>query len=170
EPAGVLERDDIRHRLGDDQPRFVDRPDQPREGPRPALRFPLGSYDDLNTIERPPVVPVEPRSESPELSHWAGSAAEEVPNMNRRDPRHGDDAWPGYEAEPVWGDEATRVPPSGGPHGGWADPVPPPAGGSGRGPAPVEGPAPGYDETVAPPPGRSVFPDPAAGAPAAGYD
>ena len=57
EAAEALERDDIRHRLGDDQPRFGDRPQQPpHEGPRPALRFPLGSYDDPNSIERPPVL------------------------------------------------------------------------------------------------------------------
>ncbi|HEX6420940.1 MAG TPA: phosphatidate cytidylyltransferase [Acidimicrobiales bacterium] len=171
EAAEALERDDIRHRLGEDQPRFGDRPEQPpREGPRPALSFPLGSYDDLNTIERPPVVPVEPRSESPELSHWAGSAAEEVPNMNRRDPRHGDDTWSGYDAEPVWGDDATRVPPPGDPHGGWGDPVAPPAGAPGRAPVPVEGPGAGYDESVPPPPGRSVFAEPPASAPAPGYE
>src|SRR5512132_3055503 len=64
EAAEALERDDIRHRLGDDQPRFGDRPSSAElGGPRPALRFPLGSYDDPATIERPAVVPVQPPTE-----------------------------------------------------------------------------------------------------------
>lgn len=183
EAAEALERDDIRHRLGRDQPRFGDRPPTPPdEGSRPALRFPLGSYDDPNTIERPPVVPVEPRSEAPELSHWAGSAAEEVPNMNRRDPRQGDDAWSGYDAEPPWGDEATQARPAAPPAdpGGWPDPAPPRAGRPGRTQRPGARQAPpgGFDEGDAPPAGRSVFAEPPHAGPAgpaapagpAGYD
>ena len=175
EAAEALERDDIRHRLGRDQPRFGDRPPAPpAEGSRPALRFPLGSYDDPNTIERPPVVPVEPRAEAPELSHWAGSAAEEVPNMNRRDPRQGDDAWSGYDAEPPWGDEATQVRPGVPPAdpGGWPDPAPR-SGRSGRAQPPgAPVPPPGYDDEVAPPAGRSVFAEPPPAGPTApaGYD
>src|SRR5918997_3554503 len=136
EAAEAMERDDIRHRLDEGQPRFGDRPaSPPAEGPRPALRFPLGSYDDPNTIERPPVVPVERRGATPELSHWAGSAAEEVPHMNRRDPRQGDDSWSGFDADPRWREDpapgATRAqPPVAGPGrqrggddaGGWPEP------------------------------------------------
>jgi CDP-diglyceride synthetase len=174
EAAEALERDDIRHRLGEDQPRFGDRPAAPpSEGPRPALRFPLGSYDDPNTIERPPVVPVERPVEAPELSHWAGSAAEEVPNMNRRDPRQGDDTWSGYDADPPWRDdppEPTRAQPRaprkpsggapGGPGGpgGWPDPTSPP----GAPPGPLQGTPVTFDEGVDPAPGRSVFGDPSA--------
>jgi phosphatidate cytidylyltransferase len=169
EAAEALERDDIRHRLGADQPRFGDRPDAPpAEGPRPALRFPLGSYDDPNSIERPPVVPVERRAETPELSHWAGSAAEEVPHMNRRDPRSGDDQWSGYEPDPRWRDEPGAPPtqaqpplpgrgqrPSGpADPGGWPDPAPAGPPGPPRG-APVS-----FDEGVDPAPGRSVFDEP----------
>ena len=111
EAAEALERDDIRHRLAEDQPRFGDRPAAPpSEGPRPALRFPLGSYDDPNSIERPPVVPVQRPTEAPELSHWAGSAAEEVPHMSGRDPRQGDDTWSGYDPDPRWREEPTRAP------------------------------------------------------------
>jgi CDP-diglyceride synthetase len=177
EAAEALERDDIRHRLGEDQPRFGDRPAAPpSEGPRPALRFPLGSYDDPNTIERPPVVPVERPVEAPELSHWAGSAAEEVPNMSRRDPRQGDDTWSGYDTDPRWRDdppEPTRAQPrtprkpsggapggSGGPGGpsGWPDPTSPP----GAPPGPPQGTPVTFDEGVDPAPGRSVFGDPPA--------
>jgi phosphatidate cytidylyltransferase len=172
EAAEAMERDDIRHRLGDDQPRFGDRPRQPPvEGPRPALRFPLGSYDDPNSIERPPVVPVQRRAEAPELSHWAGSAAEEVPNMNRRDPRRDDD-WPGYDTDPRWREDRTPEPSraqpamrppdgplpgaaagSGGGAGGWPDPPrrsPTPA-------APLQGTPMSFEEGEEPPPGRSVF-------------
>jgi CDP-diglyceride synthetase len=157
EAAEAMERDDIRHRLGEGQPRFGDRPaSPPTEGPRPALRFPLGSYDDPNTIERPPVAPVERRAASSELSHWAGSAAEEVPNMNRRDPRHGDDdSWSGFDADPRWRDEPARTqaqpPVHGQPGGGWADPPPPP------GPARPQGQPVSFDEGPEPPAGRSVF-------------
>jgi phosphatidate cytidylyltransferase len=170
EAAEALERDDIRHRLREDQPRFGDRPAAPpSEGPRPALRFPLGSYDDPNRIERPPVVPVERSVEEPELSHWAGSAAEEVPNMNRRDPRQGDDTWSGYDADPPWRDEPApdrtqaqppmppRRSPGGAPGGpaGWPDPAPPSPDRSG----PVAGTPVGFDEGIDPAPGRSVFDD-----------
>jgi phosphatidate cytidylyltransferase len=178
EAAEALERDDIRHRLGDDQPRFGDRPAAPpSEGPRPALRFPLGSYDDPNTIKRPPVVPVERPAAEPELSHWAGSAAEEVPNMNRRDPRRGDETWSGFDADPRWRDEpapertqaqppmpprrAAGAPPGGPP--GWSDP--PGVPGAPARPGPAESGPVGYDEGVVPPAGRSVFGDPPAGPP-----
>jgi phosphatidate cytidylyltransferase len=181
EAAEALERDDIRHRLGDDQPRFGDRPEQPsREGPRPALRFPLGSYDDPNSIERPPVVPVQRRAEAPELSHWAGSAAEEVPNMNRRDPRQDDDGWGGFDPDPRWQDptpEPTRAqpatpprsaagPPPGGPRaqagsggggGGWPDPPPRTQAQPGAGSGPMQGAPMTFEEGADPPAGRSVF-------------
>ena len=179
EAAEALERDDIRHRLGDDQPRFGDRPEQPpHEGPRPALRFPLGSYDDPNSIERPPVVPVQRRAEAPELSHWAGSAAEEVPNMNRRDPRQDDDGWGGFDSDPRWQDptpEPTRRQPAmparpaagpppgapggqagaGGAGGGWPDPPQRPQGPPGAGP--MQGTPLTFEEGGEPPAGRSVF-------------
>jgi phosphatidate cytidylyltransferase len=179
EAAEALGRDDIRHRLGDDQPRFGDRPaSPPREGPRPALRFPLGSFDDPNAIERPPVAPVQRRTEAPELSHWAGSAAEEVPNMNRRDPRAGDDGWPDYD-EPQWRDEPAptwtgpAVPPGPAPGPGERPPDPgplPPAPGGGRPPggpahaAPrggrIQGTPVAFEDGTEPPPGRSVFGEP----------
>jgi phosphatidate cytidylyltransferase len=160
EAAEALERDDIRHRFAEGQPRFGDRPaSPPAEGPRPALRFPLGSYDDPNSIERPPVVPVERPSHAPELSHWAGSAAEEVPEMSGRDPRQGDDTWSGYEPDPSprWRDEPPGGPATG--SGGWSDPNAAPAGGRGQGPAGYEPPAP------EPGPGRSVFDGPPQAAP-----
>jgi phosphatidate cytidylyltransferase len=183
EAAEALERDDIRHRLRDDQPRFGDRPQSPpAEGPRPTLRFPLGSYDDPNTIERPAVVPVERREAAPELSHWAGSAAEEVPNMSGRDPRSGDDTWSGFDADPRWREEPPQAQPPRAPEGGggWPDPAPaPPPGRPGcpgpSGPAgPVPGAPPQYDEDPGPAaPGRSVFgdappPPPPPGAPGQG--
>ena len=181
EVAEALEREDIRHRLGEDQPRFGDRPTS-REigGSRPALRFPLGSDDDPATIERPAVVPVQPPTEAPELSHWAGSAAEEVPKMNRRDPRdprdprQGDDPWSTLaDSDPRWRDDPRS------PAGGSGGPPPrgpaPPPGQTRQGP-PVSGegwpepgppqpgdPRPGapvaYEDDLEPPPGRSVFAD-----------
>ncbi|MGH9192278.1 MAG: tripartite tricarboxylate transporter TctB family protein, partial [Acidimicrobiales bacterium] len=176
EAAEALERDDIRHRLGDDQPRFGDRPTSAEVGgSRPALRFPLGSDDDPATIERPPVVPVQPPTEAPELSHWAGSAAEEVPKMNRRDPRQGDDPWSTLaDSDPRWRDDPRS--PAGGSGGppprrptgppteqtrsrtpesgeGWPDPAQPQPG------DPRQGTPASYEDDVEPPPGRSVFAD-----------
>jgi phosphatidate cytidylyltransferase len=177
EVAEALERDDIRHRLGEDQPRFGDRPSSAEiGGPRPALRFPLGSDDDPATIERPAVVPVQPPTEAPELSHWAGSAAEEVPKMNRRDPREprqGDDPWSTLaDSDPRWRDDPRS--PAGGTGGppprrpappeqtrqgppvsgeGWPEPGSPQPGDPRQG-APVA-----YEDDLEPPPGRSVFAD-----------
>jgi phosphatidate cytidylyltransferase len=170
EAAEALERGDVRRRLSEGEPRFGDRPPQPSaDGPRPALRFPLGSSDDPASFERPATVPVQPRTEAPELSHWSGSAVEEVPNMNRRDPRHRDDrddgGWGSYgDPEPRWREDepiepATRAHPD-----QWAPPEPGPAG-------PAPGPPAGYDdydEPVGAAPGRSVFGD-VPGDPA-GYD
>ena len=195
EAEEVLERDDIRHRLRDDEPRFGDRPPSPApEGPRPALRFPLGSYDDPTTIERPAVVPVQPRTQAPELSHWAGSAAEEVPNMSRRDPRQGDprqgdprqgdprqgdDAWSTFaDSDPRWRDDPS-MPPAGRPPSRPPGPPPGPTRQQPTGtwpdpapPAPPGEPRPGapvsYDDDVdqPPAPGRSVFADGGGEAPA----
>jgi phosphatidate cytidylyltransferase len=199
EAEEVLERDDIRHRLRDDEPRFGDRPPSPApEGPRPALRFPLGSYDDPTTIERPAVVPVQPRTQAPELSHWAGSAAEEVPNMSRRDPRQGDprqgdprqgdprqgdDAWSTFaDSDPRWRDDPSMPPagrPPSRPPGPPREPTRQQPGGTWPNPAPPA-PPPGeprpgapvsYDDEVdqPPAPGRSVFAD-GGGEPPATYE
>jgi phosphatidate cytidylyltransferase len=52
EAAEALERGDVASRRGDDEPRFGDRPKPPPVGPKPALRFPLGSDDpaDLGAV------------------------------------------------------------------------------------------------------------------------
>jgi phosphatidate cytidylyltransferase len=160
EAAEAFERGDVRRRLSEDEPRFGDRPPQPSaDGPRPALRFPLGSSDDPASFERPATVPVQPRTEAPELSHWSGSAVEEVPNMNRRDPRHRDDrddgGWGSYgDPEPRWREDEPVEPATQAHPDGWAPPDP----GQGRAPAPPPG-YDDYDEPVVAPPGRSVFGD-----------
>jgi phosphatidate cytidylyltransferase len=176
EAAEALERDDIQHRLRDDQPRFGDRPTSAEAGgSRPALRFPLGSDDDPTTIERPPVVPVQPPTEAPELSHWVGSAAEEVPKMNRRDPRQGDDPWSTLaDSDPRWRDDprspagGSGGPPPRRPTGPPTEQSPPSSPATGeawpdagqpqphnpRQEAPIS-----YEDDVEPAPGRSVFAD-----------
>ena len=71
EAAEALERGDVAQRRGDDEPRYGDRPTSPAtDGPRPVLRFPLGSSSDPRDIERSPVAPAEPISEPVELPHW----------------------------------------------------------------------------------------------------
>jgi phosphatidate cytidylyltransferase len=147
EAAEAVERGDVSQRLPDAEPRFGDRPPAP-DGPRPALRFPLTEADDAATFVRPAPVPVQPRTEAPELSHWAGSAAEEVPNMSRRDPLEGDDqGWSSFSGlGPRWRDDVPPVEPPRRPADQWAPPDPA---------------APVYEgEVPAPPPGgRSVFGD-----------
>jgi CDP-diglyceride synthetase len=159
EAAEAFERGDVSRRLSDDAPRFGDRPPAPAapEGARPALRFPLAGADDPATVERPAPVPVQPRAKAPELSHWAGSAAEEVPNMSRRDPLENDDqGWSSFSGlGPRWRDDVPPVEPARGQARQWGPPNEPPRGAGGR-------PDPGVpvnfdDEGADPTPGRSVF-------------
>jgi phosphatidate cytidylyltransferase len=53
EAAEALERGDVASRRSEDEPRFGDRPKPPPVGPRPALRFPLGSDDPAELDVRP---------------------------------------------------------------------------------------------------------------------
>lgn len=166
EAAEALERGDVSRRLSDDSPRFGDRPSTPpppAAGARPALRFPLGSADDPATVERPAPVPVQPRAPGPELSHWAGSAAEEVPNMSRRDPLENEDqGWSSFSGlGPRWRDDVPPVEPARGQANQWGPPDEPPGRGQ-PGPAPASGrgtPVNFEDERPDPTPGRSVFGD-----------
>jgi phosphatidate cytidylyltransferase len=152
EAAEVVERGDAQPRLRPDRPRYGDRPSQPPpDGPRPSMRFPLDASADLDEFERPPVVPIDRHRPPTELSHWDESAAEEVPNMSRRDPYEGDEAaWssvPG--AGPRWRDDDVD-------HRGGHDPRQ--AAGGRRGGARQGEPA-AFDEYAEPNPGRSVFGD-----------
>jgi phosphatidate cytidylyltransferase len=56
EAVEALERGDVARRRTGDELRYGDRPPGPPEdGPRPVLRFPLGSSDDPRDIERTPL-------------------------------------------------------------------------------------------------------------------
>lgn len=136
EAADVVERGEAQPRFRPDRPRYGDRPVQPpSDGPRPSLRFPLDASAEPEGFERPPVVPIERHRAPNEVSHWAESAAEEVPNMTRHDSYGGDDADP-------WSTVASAGP-------RWRDDQ---AGGGRRQGEPVV-----YDEYEEPAPGRSVF-------------
>jgi phosphatidate cytidylyltransferase len=154
EAAEALERGDAQGRLSEDEPRFGDRPPAPSpDEPRPTLRFPLASSDDPATFERPAAAPVPPRTESPELSHWAGSANEEVPKMSRRDARGSDRTWSSPAGPgPRWRDDEPHQQPQ----------QPPPPGREPRGQPsgqPLQGSPLTFEEGQEPPPGRSVFGD-----------
>lgn len=134
EAAEALERGDVAQRRGDDQPRYGDRPTPPAaDGPRPVLRFPLGSSSDPRDIERPPVAPAEPISEPVELQHWTepptGQVPQILPDLPADDgedlddwtsfatstPRWRDDAAsfddnPGFEDMQAWGDTGDERP------------------------------------------------------------
>jgi phosphatidate cytidylyltransferase len=115
EAAEALERGDVAQRRGDDQPRYGDRPNPPAgDGPRPVLRFPLGSSSDPRDIERPVVAPSEPISEPVELPHWTEPATGQVPQILPDAPvgsGEGDELedWASFAAStPRWRDDATR--------------------------------------------------------------
>src|ERR1041384_5683029 len=80
EAAKAMERGDVAQRRGGDLPRYGDRPQRlPDDGPRPVLRFPLGSSSDPNDIGRPPVS--DPISEPVELPHWTQPPTGQVPQI-----------------------------------------------------------------------------------------
>jgi phosphatidate cytidylyltransferase len=114
EAAEALERGDVAQRRGDDQPRYGDRPSQPAtDGPRPVLRFPLGSSSDPRDIERPPVAPSEPISEPVELPHWTEPPTGQVPQILPDVPPNDDAAEDDFEdwtsfatSTPRWRDDA----------------------------------------------------------------
>lgn len=122
EAAEALERGDVAPRRGGDQPRYGDRPTSPADdGPRPVLRFPLGSSSDPRDIERPAVAPPgptasEPISEPVELPHWTEPATGQVPqilpdgggsptDLGEADP----DDWAGFATSaPRWRDDTSN--------------------------------------------------------------
>jgi phosphatidate cytidylyltransferase len=123
EAAEALERGDVAQRRGDDQPRYGDRPTPPADdGPRPVLRFPLGSSSDPRDIERPAVTPEpaappvsEPISEPVELPHWTEPPTGQVPQIlpeggqpvEESDDDDVDD-WAGFATSaPRWRDDAS---------------------------------------------------------------
>ncbi|MDP1821146.1 MAG: phosphatidate cytidylyltransferase [Acidimicrobiales bacterium] len=125
EAAEALERGDVAQRRGDDQPRYGDRPAPPAsDGPRPVLRFPLGSSSDPTDIARPPVA--EPISEPVELPHWTQPPTGQVPQILPDPPAaQGDDLedWASFATSaPRWRDDAGRETSGGGfDEAGWGD-------------------------------------------------
>ena len=113
EAAEALERPDIAHRRTGDQLRYGDRPPSPpADGPRPVLRFPLGSSDDPSTVERPAVAPSGPPSEQIELPHWTEPPTGQVPAAVSGEPpaEEGEedlDAWAAFGQAPRWRDDVS---------------------------------------------------------------
>lgn len=108
EAAEAVERGDVAQRRGDDLPRYGDRPEPPvTDGPRPVLRFPLGSASDPSEISRSPVA--EPISEPVELPHWTQPPTGQVPQILPDPPSaEGDDLedWASFAATaPRWRDD-----------------------------------------------------------------
>lgn len=113
EAAEALERGDVARRRGGDQPRYGDRPHSPTgEGPRPVLRFPLGSSSDPRDIERPVVASQQdPISEQVELPHWTEPPTGQVPQILPDAPGGDDnpDDWANFASStPRWRDDSTR--------------------------------------------------------------
>jgi phosphatidate cytidylyltransferase len=109
EAAEALERGDVAPRRGGDQPRYGDRPTPPAaDGPRPVLRFPLGSSSDPRDIERSPVA--EPISEPVELPHWTEPPTGQVPQILPDLPRDEQDDWSSFATStPRWRDDSDAL-------------------------------------------------------------
>jgi len=112
EAAEALERGDVAPRRSGDEPRFGDRPTEPDiDGPRPVLRFPLGSSGQHNTEQPEPVVPLDPISEPVELPHWTEPATGQVPQiLPELASEEGDelDDWTSFATStPRWRDDAS---------------------------------------------------------------
>ncbi|MGQ0434698.1 MAG: phosphatidate cytidylyltransferase [Microthrixaceae bacterium] len=111
EAAEALERGDVAPRRGDDQPRYGDRPEPPTaDGPRPVLRFPLGSSSDPRDVERAPVMGSDPISEQVELPHWTEPPTGQVPQILPEGSGNDDlDDWTSFASStPRWRDDSTR--------------------------------------------------------------
>jgi phosphatidate cytidylyltransferase len=126
EAAEALERGDVAHRRGGDQPRYGDRPPPPAaDGPRPVLRFPLGSSSDPSDIDRPPVTPAEPVSEPisepVELPHWTEPPTGQVPQILPEPPSDEEadaEDWRSFATStPRWRDDTSAADD----HAGFAD-------------------------------------------------
>ncbi|HLT17756.1 MAG TPA: phosphatidate cytidylyltransferase [Acidimicrobiales bacterium] len=134
EAAEAIERGDVAPRRGEDQPRYGDRPrSDVGDGPRPVLRFPLGSSSDPRDIERPAVAEPEPPawaadepagagrepepeasepiSEPVELPHWTEPPTGQVPQIlpDRDDDPDADfEDWASFAASsPRWRDDVS---------------------------------------------------------------
>ena len=111
EAAEAIERGEVAPRRGDDEPRYGDRPSTPAsDGPRPVLRFPLGSSSDPRDITRG--APMDPISEPVELPHWTQPPTGQVPQIlpdppggNRDEPED----WASFAtSSPRWRDDTGR--------------------------------------------------------------
>lgn len=135
EAAEAIERGEVASRRGDDQPRYGDRPhSNVGEGPRPVLRFPLGSSSDPRDIERPsvaeppaaeppavepptveppavePLDVSDPISEPVELPHWTEPPTGQVPQLlpEPDDPDADLEDWASFaSASPRWRDDSS---------------------------------------------------------------
>jgi phosphatidate cytidylyltransferase len=128
----AAERGGVARRRGAGE-KYGDRPPQPPDDARPAIRFPLAGTSDAGDIERPRVAPVEPRRaegsapsradeprpEPPPARPFPESASDEPPPERARpsappadeSPPHGDPLTgpPAYGAGGPSGDDVTRV-------------------------------------------------------------
>jgi phosphatidate cytidylyltransferase len=110
EAAEAIERGEVAPRRGGDQPRYGDRPTPPAaDGPRPVLRFPLGSSSDPADLGRSAVS--EPISEPVELPHWTQPPTGQVPQiLPDQPPVERDDLedWASFAtSSPRWRDDAS---------------------------------------------------------------
>jgi 1-deoxy-D-xylulose-5-phosphate reductoisomerase len=99
EAQAAIESGGVAQRRPEDAPRYGDVPEPP-EGPRPALRFPLGDADPSEVPKPPPA-----GRGSSNLPHWTEPPSGEVPRI--LDEEEGDDysAWSSLSSGPRWRDQ-----------------------------------------------------------------
>ena len=111
EAAEAIERGEVAPRRGDDELRYGDRPPPPAsDGPRPVLRFPLGSSSDARDVPRGPAA--DPISEPVELPHWTQPPTGQVPQILPDQPQASRDEpedWASFAtSSPRWQDDQAR--------------------------------------------------------------
>ena len=111
EAAEAIERGEVAPRRGDDELRYGDRPPPPAsDGPRPVLRFPLGSSSDARDVPRGPAA--DPISEPVELPHWTQPPTGQVPQILPDQPHASRDEpedWASFAtSSPRWQDDQAR--------------------------------------------------------------
>lgn len=109
EAQAAIESGAVAARRPEDAPRYGDVPEPPA-GPRPQLRFPLGTGTDPAEVTRPPVAGAgggrdagrdEPAA-APELPHWTEPPTGETPRIGGDEDDLG--AWSALTQPPRWRD------------------------------------------------------------------
>ncbi|MGH9138977.1 MAG: phosphatidate cytidylyltransferase [Acidimicrobiales bacterium] len=107
EAAEALEREDVAQRRAEGTPGFGDRPQAPPEdAPRPAIRFPLSTDEELEPLGQTQPAPPPRQGDDTALPHWTDPPTGDVPRIFGADEAGDEDdleAWSSFTAsQPRW--------------------------------------------------------------------